>query len=133
MLLLPVCRAAAQNPVRVSIQSESKGDDVLVPISKYIARGDADALSVWFADNLDMTIFSQGGNSSRAQARQILKAFFDNYTPRSFSILHTADKGNQKYALAKLHAGGETFNVTIFLNCRKGSYCIQQLSVDRMQ
>ena len=65
------------------------GDDVFVPISKYIAAGNAEALSAWFADNLEIAVLAKESDASRAQARQIVKTFFDNFTPRSFNITHT--------------------------------------------
>ena len=108
------------------------GDDVFVPISKYIAAGNAEALSAWFADNLEIAVLARESDASRAQARQIVKTFFDNFTPRSFNITHTAGRANMKYALGTLKAGGETFNVTIFLSCKENSYRIQQLKIERL-
>ena len=108
------------------------GDDVFVPISKYIAAGNAEALSAWFADNLEIAVLAKESDASRAQARQIVKTFFDNFTPRSFNITHTAGLANMKYALGTLKAGGETFNVTIFLSCKEDRYRIQQLKIERL-
>ena len=50
--------------------------DVFTPIAKYIRVGDADKLSAWFADNLEIVVISQTNDSSRNQARQIMKSFF---------------------------------------------------------
>lgn len=115
--------------------SPVRGDsyDVFVPIAKYIGQGDAEKLSAWFADNLEISIMSTSNDSSRNQAKQILKTFFSNYTPRSFKINHTASRSNSKYALGYLNAGGEVFMVTIFVcNC-KDRYKIQQLKIDRIR
>lgn len=106
-------------------------DDVFLPISKYIAAGNAEALSAWFADNLEIAVLAKASDASRAQARQIVKTFFDSYTPRSFDINHTAGRANMKYALGTLKAGGETFNVTIFLSCKDNTYKIKQLRIER--
>ena len=108
------------------------GDDVFVPISKYIAAGNAEALSAWFADNLEIAVLAKESDASRAQARQIVKTFFYNFTPRSFNVTHTAGRANMKYALGTLKAGGETFNVTIFLSCKEDRYRIQQLKIERL-
>ena len=106
--------------------------DVFIPIAKYLAQGNAEALSAWFADNLDMTVLSKGGNSSRSQARQILKTFFEGYTPRDFQITYTAGRANMKYALGTLNAGGENYLITIFVSVKDGSFFIQQLKIDRV-
>lgn len=114
------------------ISAQEKGYDVFNPIAKYMAQGDADRLSAWFADNLEVTIFATANDSSRSQARQIMKSFFKSYTPRSFEVSHTAGRSNMKYALGTLNAGGEMFLVTIFVNFTAGSYKIQQLKIERL-
>lgn len=106
--------------------------DVFNPISKYLASGDAEKLSAWFSDNLEVTIFSNSNDSSRNQARQIMKSFFRSYTPRSFEITHKAGRSNKKYALGTLNAGGEMFVVTIFVNYGDSDYRIQHLKIERM-
>ena len=126
---------SAQNIVvksAIPMASPESGDDVFVPISKYIAAGNTDALSAWFADNLEIAVLAKPSDASRAQARQIVKTFFDSYTPRSFDINHTAGRANMKYALGTLKAGGETFNVNIFLSCKDNSYKIKQLRIERL-
>lgn len=114
----------------VSAQTERL--DVFTPIGKYIVQGDAECLSAWFDDNLDLSVISQEGNASRNQAKRIIKEFFSSYTPRDFVITHTAEKANMKYALGNLSAGGESFTVTIFITTKGDGYKIQQLKIERM-
>jgi len=122
VLLLSLAGAGAQD----------KGYDVFVPIGKYIAQGDASSLSAWFSDNLEVSIISSSRNCSKTQARQIVKSFFETYTPRSFDFSHMASRTNMKYALGQLNAGGEVFIVTIFVSSKAdGTYQIQQLKIDR--
>lgn len=117
----------------LTAKAVSDSYDVFVPISKYLASGDADSLSAWFADNLEISIMSSTNDSSRSQAKQILKSFFASHTPRSFEINHTASRSNSKYALGYLNAGGELFEVTIFVSKVKDRYTIQQLKIDRLR
>jgi len=114
-------------------KAQSGNYDVFVPISKYITQGNADALSAWFSDNLDITVLSKGGNSSKVQAKQILHSFFSMHTPRSFEITYTAGRANMKYALGNLNAGGETYLVTIFVYCSDDKNQIQQFKIERVQ
>ena len=106
--------------------------DVFVPISKYIELGDAESLSAWFSDNLEVSIFSKTNDASRNQAKQIMKSFFKSYTPRSFRVSHKAGRPNMKYALGVLSAGGEVFQVTIFVGLKDSEYKIQQLKIERI-
>lgn len=114
------------------VNAQDSSYDVFNPISKYLAAGDAEKLSAWFSDNLEVTILSNSNDSSRNQARQILKSFFRSYTPRSFEITHKAGRSNKKYALGTLTAGGEMFIVTIFVNYADQDYRIQHLKIERM-
>ena len=116
-----------------TLRAQNEGNEVFVPISKYLTQGNAESLSAWFADNLEISVISPADNSSKSQAKQILKSFFDKYTPRSFEISHIAGKPNMKYALGSLTAGGENFNVTIFVSCKDDVYKIQQLKIERVQ
>ena len=115
-----------------SASAQDTGYDVFNPIAKYIAMGDADKLSAWFSDNLEVSIFSNSNDSSCNQARQIVKSFFKTYTPRSFEINHKAGRSNMKYALGTLNAGGELFTVTIFVSYKDSDYRIQHLKIDRI-
>lgn len=114
------------------IKAQENSYDVFNPISKYFSKGDADRLSAWFSDNLEITIFSNSNDSSRNQAKQILNSFFNSYTPRSFEITHRAGRSNMKYALGHLSAGGEVFLVTIFVNYNESGYKIQHIKIEQM-
>lgn len=113
--------------------AQDNGYDVFYPIAKYIEKGDAEKLSAWFSDNLEITIFSDSNDSSRNQARQIMRSFFNTYTPRSFEITHKAGRPNMKYALGQLNAGGEAFQVTIFVNYKNSGYKIQHIKIEPLE
>ena len=130
LTIVLVSMAALLSGARLSAQDG--GYDVFNPIAKYIAKGDADKLSAWFADNLEVTLFTKSNDSSRNQATQIVKSFFKSYTPRSFEINHTAGRSNMKYALGTLIAGGEIFTVTIFVSYKDSDYRIQHLKIERL-
>ena len=111
--------------------AQPEGYDVFVPISKYIVQGNYEALSAWFADNLEISVLSMETNASRTQAKLIVKSFFETYTPKSFDIIHTAGRANMKYVLGNLNGGGETFLVTIFVTVKDGQHRIQQFKIER--
>ncbi len=130
--ILSVLAAAVAMLSCARVSAQDTGYDVFNPISKYLAMGDADRLSAWFSDNLEVTIFSDSNDSSRNQACQIMKSFFRSYTPRSFEITHRAGRSNMKYALGTLNAGGEMFMVTIFVGYNDKAYKIQHLKIERL-
>lgn len=130
---LPALAQVKQISISPSVAQSPDGDfAVFNSITKYLAAGDAASLSSWFADNLDVTVISTSRSCSRNQARQILRAFFNSYTPRSFEITHKASEGNKKYLIGLLNAGGELFQVTIYATSSEGdTYKIQQLGIAR--
>lgn len=126
-----LCAALISISAAISLHSQNNaGYDVFIPISKYISQGDSEKLSAWFADNLEVCIRASSNTSSKSQARQIIKSFFESYSPSSFNISHTAGQGNMKYALGTLKAGGSSFLVTIFVNLDGEEYKIQQIKID---
>lgn len=129
--LLCVIAAMTAGLFSVCASAQTAGD-VFNPIAKYIEKGDAESLSAWFSDNLEVSIFSKTNDASRSQAKQIMKSFFKSYTPRSFRISHKAGRPNMKYALGVLSAGGEMFQVTIFVGLKNEEYRIQQIKIERV-
>ena len=129
--ILSVLSAAAVSLFSVCASAQTAGD-VFTPIAKYIENGDAESLSAWFSDNLEVAIFAKTNDASRNQAKQNMKSFFKTYTPRSFRLSHKAGRPNMKYALGVLSAGGEMFQVTIFVGLKDSEYKIQQLKIERI-
>lgn len=132
MKRIAICLAVAAASVFCATSEAQIAGDVFMPISKYLERGDAESLSAWFSDNLEVSIFARTNDASRNQARQIMKSFFKSHTPRSFRISHKAGRPNMKYALGILSAGGEMFQVTIFVGLEDEEYRIQQLKIERI-
>ncbi len=105
--------------------------DVFVPIAKYFQNGDAEKLSAWFAQNLDIDILGTVNVCSKAQAKQIMKEFFSNYSPKSFVIAYRSGKPPMKYAIGNLNAGGSKFRVTLFVKIQDDGNFIQGLRVEK--
>lgn len=133
--ILCLCPAVMPVPPAFSYyQAKTPADenyDVFIPIGKYFSNGDAETLSAWFADNLEISIFEKTSSASKAQARQILKYFFSFHSPSSFAFTHKAEKGSMKYALGTFSASGEKLTVTFFVSQKGDAYQIQQLKIER--
>jgi len=108
-----------------------QGQDVFVPIEKYIANGDAESLSVWFTTSLEIDILGKTSISSKQQAKQILKDFFRDNTPKSFTITYRSGKAPIKYAVGSLSAGGSKFRVTLFVKTTAEGNYIEQIRIEK--
>ena len=113
------------------LSAQQKQADVFVPIGKYIQLGDAEKLSAWFASNLELDILGSVSSCSKVQATQIMKDFFVNYTPKTFSVIHKSGKAPLTYAIGSLSAGGEKFRITLFVMTQEKGNQIQQLRIER--
>lgn len=112
-------------------KAQDESAAVFIPIAKYIEQGDAESLSAWFADSVEMDVDRCSGDASRKQAQQIVRNFFSKHRPSSFEIMHTASRANMKYALGQLNAGGERFDVTIFVGYQSEGYRVQHLKIEK--
>lgn len=125
---VPVVRCLSASSASSAPQTDNL--DVFTPIAKYLAQGDADRLSAWFADSVEISILGESNTCSRSHSRQILKSFLSTYRAREFEITHKASQANVKYALGTLSAGGEIFLVTIFVTLKDSNYQIQQFKIE---
>lgn len=110
---------------------QREGGDVFVPIAKYTQKGDAEKLSAWFANNLELNILGNSTDCSKVQATQIMKNFFAEYTPKHFTIIHKSGNPPMKYAIGNLDAGGETFRVILLVRTQPSPAQILQIRIER--
>ena len=106
-------------------------NDVFTPIGKYIEAGDAEKLAAWFADNLELDIAGSVNSCTRSQAKLIMKNFFNNNTPKKFTIIHKSGRPPMSYAVGSLSAGAEKFRVIIYVRTDEGKNSIQQLRIEK--
>ena len=126
-IMLLLCTFAVQS----SVAQKSGGQDVFVPICKYMQTGEYSNLSAWFADNMELDLLGSVSNCSRNQARLIMKNFFDTYTPRRFNIIHKGSSSPTKYAVGSLEAGGEKFRIILLVKPVNNKDYIQQLKIEK--
>lgn len=62
--------------------------DIGNDIAAAIRTGNARQLSVFFNNNVDLTVLGKEEMYSKAQAEQILRDFFSKNPPRSFNLKH---------------------------------------------
>ncbi len=113
-------------------QQPSEQGDVFVPIAKYMQAGQYENLSAWFADNLELSVMDQTSNCSRNQAKLIMKQFFADYSPKSFTVVHKGGNTPMRFAVGNLVAGADKFRVIIYVRIAdNGKSSIQQLRIDK--
>ena len=102
----------------------------LSSISGYISTGNAKGLSAHFDNLVELHLDDQEGTFSRTQAEQIMKDFFRQYPPRTFSFLQDgiSEGANMQYAIGTYVYGSRKFRTYVYLKKRNGQMLIQELS-----
>ena len=108
-------------------QSAELGD-----VASAIKAGNARALATYFDNTVEVTILSQEGSYSKAQAEAVVKDFFSKHKPTAFQIIHKGDSGgNAKYAIGKLGTASGSYRTYIYVKRRGESLLIQQLRFEQ--
>lgn len=96
-----------------------------------LKSGDAAVFSKWFAEDMEVDVLGNAGVCSRSQARQLMKNFYERYTPKSFSIVHTSGSLPMRYCIGNMIAGGERFRVTLFVKSQRETHHLQQIRIEK--
>ncbi len=105
----------------------------LSDITKAISNGDVAALSGYFDQTVEIALQDQEEVYEKAEATGIIKRFFAQNKPKSFSQVHQGtSKGNDsQYCIGNLVTEDGTFRVYIYMRVEGNQYRIQELRFDR--
>ena len=110
-----------------------QSNPTLEAISKALSNGDADALSQYLADNVEVSILDKEQSCSKAKATGLLRAFFDSNKPKGFSQVHqgTSRENSDQYCIGNLSATTGSYRVYIYLKVGAGTTTIQEIRFDK--
>jgi hypothetical protein len=127
--LLLACIYAIIPSTAFSQDDESKV--LFTSIGDDLKSGDAATFAKWFAEDMEVDVMGNAGVCSRSQARQLMKNFYERYTPKSFSIVHMSGSLPMRYCIGNLIAGGERFRVTLFVKTQRETHQLQQIRIEK--
>ncbi|MGB1248526.1 MAG: DUF4783 domain-containing protein [Chitinophagales bacterium] len=84
-------------------------------ISNHLKSGNASGLAQNFADNVDVIALNTDGSYSKSQAEMVLKNFFSNNTPQSYTSVHNGDSGSGSFQIGELITSSGTYRTYIFV------------------
>lgn len=98
-------------------------------ISKALGNGDVESLSRYF----DKSVEIDDDFYDKAEAKQVVKKFFSQHPPKSFSLIHqgTSKGEDSKYFIGNLNAGSGTYRVYVYLKLSGKQMVIQELRFDK--
>ena len=105
----------------------------LANITKAISDGDADALGQYFDQSVEVAVLEQEDVYNKAQAINVVRKFFAQNKPSSFSQVHKGASPNNdsQYCIGNLEEKKKTFRVYIYMKVNGGQFLIQELRFDK--
>lgn len=112
----------------MSVHTVFAQDEVFSKCRLAIKAGDANSISTYLDDNLDLKIENQEGTYSGRQAEFVLRDYFRKYPPQDFKYLHKGESpGGAKYAIGSYIYSGGTYRVYMKLKKAGAGYRIDTL------
>jgi len=108
--------------------------DALDKIGTIIKKGDAALLSDYFDESVELTILDEDDTYSKDQAQAIISQFFDEYSVKSFEIIHEgASSGGLKFGIGEMSTSGSSMRVYICLKDEGENIIIPELRFYEVQ
>ncbi len=110
-----------------------QGNPTLEAISSALNSGDADALSKYFADNVEISIQDKEQVYAKAKAIDVVRSFFNTSKPKSFSQVHkgTSRENSDQYCIGNLTATSGNYRVYLYLKVSGDNLSIQEMRFDK--
>lgn len=123
MILLGCCLMAMT--VAQSLQQTLTG------IEQSISRADAQALSKYFNEYVEVTINEKEETYPKAQAIFILKEFFSSNKIQSFHILHQGSSNQNFYAIGEYKTSQGKYDANIFIKKIGTNFLVEQIRFEK--
>ncbi len=108
------------------IQAQSSA---LQPVTQALQAGNAKIVASYFDVNVEITLPTEEGVYSKAQAEQMVKDFFLKTRPSGFRLMHEGDSGgNAIFGIGELETAQGDFRTYIYMKRLSSSgFVIQKL------
>jgi hypothetical protein len=92
-----------------------------------LRSGDADELSKYFDDNVELTLPVKSDSYSKAQAQVILKDFFGNNGVKGFDLKHKGDSPGGHYCIGTLQTKSGSFRAHVFMKAKGSKEVVKEI------
>jgi len=102
------------------------------PITDALKTGDIDQLSVYFDNQIEMTVIDEPAIYDKQTAKKKLASFFTDNQPTTFEQLHKGiSEGQQSsFFIGDLHTPTASYRVYLYLHERNVKSFIQELRIE---
>ncbi len=92
-----------------------------------LRSGDADGLSKYFDDQVQVTLPVKSDSYSKSQAQVILKDFFGNNAVKGFELKHKGDSPGGHYCIGTLQTKSGNFRAHVFMKDKGGKEVVKEI------
>ena len=102
-------------------------------IKKAFVSGDSKKLASYFDQNVELLLIDKGDVYSKAQAELIIKNFFMNNLPKSFTVESESKDEVSNFAIAQLKTNKNDFRVFIAWRRKPKKLIVNQMVISEVQ
>ena len=112
------------------LKMQVSAQEVTQELTKAFKSGDANLLSTHFNSTLDISLPNTDKSMSKAQATQVMKNFFKNNPPKSYTENHTGSSREATKYIIGTYKSTKTYKTYVLLKEKEGKYLIVQLQFE---
>ena len=112
------------------VSNPLSAQEVTDQVNKALKTGDAALLSQYFNSSLDISIPGTDESMSKSQATQVMKNFFKDNPPKSYSENHRGSSREATKYIIGTYKSVKTYKTYILLKEKEGKYLIVQLQFE---
>ncbi|MBL7780194.1 MAG: DUF4783 domain-containing protein [Saprospiraceae bacterium] len=116
-----------------AIAFANQGNPSLDAISIALGAGDAEGLSKYFADNVEISIQDKEQTYNKTKATEVIRNFFGSNQPKSFTQVHkgTSRENSDQYCIGNLTGTAGNYRVYLYLKVSGSTVSIQEIRFDK--
>lgn len=95
--------------------------------------GNANQLSLYFDNMVEITLHEKSNSYSRSQAEMIMKDFFSSYGVKAFKIVHKGSSSGSEFCIGNLQTKYGQFRTTIFMKSRSEKQVLQEIRFEERE
>ncbi len=103
----------------------------IAQVSDALSKNDAEALSVYFANNVELEMDEKEGMYGKSQATIMVRDFFAKIKPATFTQKHKSEAANSKFIIGNLNSKGQTWRVTVYFRKEGSTDLIHSFKIEK--
>lgn len=92
-----------------------------------LKSGNAQELSKYIDDNIEISLPEKSDNYSKAQAVMVLKDFFNNNGVTGFEVQFRGENGGSQFCVGKLTTKSGSYRTTVFMKTKNGKQLVKEI------